>query len=75
MVLKFIKDKKRINKKKRGISYHIITYTGLIMIWRGVWGISDVYLLPENYLLSHIASLLIGFAIIYLNDFSLSELE
>lgn len=75
MLLKLIKGKKRINKKKRGILYYVITYTGLIMIWRGVWGISDVYLFPGDYLLSHLVSLLIGFAIIYLNDFSLSELE
>lgn len=75
MILKFIKVKKRINKKKRGIFYYLITYTGLIMLWRGIWGISDVYLFPGDYLLSHFASLLIGLAIIYFNDFSLSELE
>lgn len=75
MLLKFIKVKKRINKKKHGTLYYLITSVGLIMVWRGVWGLSDVYLFPGDYLLSHLASLLIGFAIVYFNDFSLSELE
>ncbi|MCR4326503.1 MAG: hypothetical protein NUV52_02520 [Candidatus Roizmanbacteria bacterium] len=49
--------------------------TAVVMFWRGVWGILDSYLLPDNTLLSYAVSVLVAFAILYLDDFHLKELE
>ena len=46
--------------------FHTITVAfAIILFWRGVWGLMDIYLFPENYLLSSIASILIGIIILY----------
>lgn len=37
-----------------------------VAFWRGVWGVLDVYLFPENYLLSSLISLAIGIIILYI---------
>lgn len=62
-------------KKKHKLTYSIITGLGIIVFWRGIWGIMDTYFFPNNELLSYSLSILLGFLILYLNDFSLKELE
>ena len=37
---------------------------GLVCFVRGVWGLSEIYLFPQNFLLSQISSILIGFLIL-----------
>lgn len=61
--------KKRILNKKPANSYYkilstVIIATAVVFFWRGVWGIADVYLFPENYLLSSWISALVGFIIL-----------
>ncbi len=38
----------------------LISAFAIISFWRGVWGLLDLYLLPHNYNLSLITSLVIG---------------
>jgi len=47
---------------------------GVVLVWRGLWGLIDIYLFPNNAFLSHGLSLIIGLAILYANDRKLSEL-
>jgi uncharacterized membrane-anchored protein len=52
-----------------------IVASGVILIWRGVWGFMDVYFFPENPVLSYIFSILIGLIIIIADDFLIDELK
>ena len=42
----------------------LITSIAMIAIWRGMWGLMDLYLIPENYLFSQIASVILGITIL-----------
>ena len=52
----------------------LVAATAVVMFWRGVWGLLDVYLFPENQAVSFIVSIIIGIALMLLNDFKLNEL-
>ena len=67
-------SKKRRTLKLKFIS-PLITGIAVIAFWRGLWGLMDLYLFPENEILSYFISALLGVLILYLNDFSLEELE
>ena len=68
--------KKRRPFNQRHPHLHILAVAVLvIMVWRGVWGLLDAYLFPNNLFLSYVTSLAIGLAVLYFNDFSLSELK
>lgn len=43
----------------------IIVAFAIILFWRGLWGLMDVFLFPENQMLSYILSIFIGMAILY----------
>jgi len=47
----------------------IITALAIVSIWRGVWGLMDIYLFPENPTLSFIISLSMGLVILFLIAF------
>lgn len=53
----------------------IITAVALIMLWRGVWGLMDNYLFPENPDLSFVFSILAGLLILFLDDFRFEEIR
>ncbi len=50
----------------RNIFYALLIAFAIISFWRGVWGLMDLYLFPNNYTLSLAISLLIGIVILYL---------
>jgi len=52
-----------------------MTGTAIIVFWRGVWGLLDLYLFPDQPLLSYIICIIIGLAIVFINDSSISELH
>ena len=52
----------------------MITGIGIVIFWRGIWGLADVYLYPEKPALSYIISLFAGMLILYLNDKSWSDM-
>lgn len=57
-------------KKKRGrlykILFAILIAFAVVSFWRGIWGLMDLYLFPNNYELSLISSVLIGILILIL---------
>lgn len=67
----------RFKKKKR--SKQIILSLGvgisLIAFWRGIWGLMDLYIFPNNYELSLWLSLLAGLAVLYLTHHLIKELK
>ena len=47
---------------------------GIVLVWRGVWGLLDLYLFPGNEALSFTVSIIAGIVILYFNDGKLNEL-
>ncbi len=47
---------------------------GVVLVWRGVWGLADMYVFAENELLSYVASVGIGAAIILLLHEKLNDI-
>ena len=37
----------------------------VVLFWRGAWGIMDLYVFPDNDLLSYIVSLVLGIGILF----------
>lgn len=52
----------------------LITGVAIVAFWRGAWGLLDYYLFPDNFLLSYLISFIGGLFILYINDFSISEI-
>ncbi len=67
---------KKINtfKSHHQIIFAIIIGVSLICFWRGVWGLLDMYLLPNNEELSYWASLAVGLFILYGTNYIVKEL-
>lgn len=42
----------------------LIAAFAIISIWRGFWNILDTYLIPENYLLSQVLSIIVGIIVL-----------
>lgn len=55
--------------------YHLITGLAIVIFWRGAWGLADIYLFPENLALSYTVSTILGLVLLFINDFSASELS
>ena len=65
-------------KEKSGFKHFatvLVTAAAVVFFWRGVWGILDHYLFPENPMLSYLSSLLLGLFILWLDDKEISELQ
>lgn len=53
----------------------LVTVAGIVMVWRGIWGLMDIYLFPGNPTLSYTLSILIGLVILYIDDKAFDELR
>ena len=67
---------KKISKLKthHQIIFAIIIATAVILFWRGVWGILDLFLLPNNPLWSYSISIALGLGILALTGYITKEL-
>ncbi|MDO8623580.1 MAG: hypothetical protein Q7R52_05010 [archaeon] len=54
-----------MDRKMKEVGRTIIVAFAIILFWRGLWGLMDVFLFPENQMLSYILSIFIGMAILY----------
>ncbi len=68
------KKYKNRNKLYR-FMYHLITGLAMVIFWRGAWGLMDLYLFPGNQALSYVVSIIFGLILLFINDFSASELS
>jgi len=65
------------NKKKRNlrnILFTIIIAFAIVSFWRGIWGLMDLYLFPENQVVSLLVSVLLGIIILYFTKHLLTNL-
>ncbi|MBD3252550.1 hypothetical protein GF386_02365 [Candidatus Pacearchaeota archaeon] len=64
--------------KKRGkfrlAIYAIVIGFAVISFWRGIWGLWDVYVFPNNYRLSLWVSLMVGLVILVFTHHLVKEL-
>jgi len=61
-------------KKKHQILFAILIAFAVVSFWRGVWGLMDEYLLPNNYELSLWISLILGIGILVWTHYATKEL-
>ena len=40
----------------------------VISFWRGVWGLMDLYLFPNNHIISFTISIIVGLVILYTTE-------
>lgn len=53
----------------------IIDLLGIIIIWRGIWGIFDIFIFPGNPVLSYLFSIVLGFILLLIDGNGLDELK
>ncbi len=61
-------------RKDRHWLYVLAAGIALVVLWRGVWGLLDLYLFPDDPLASYSVSAVLGLGLLYFNDRSLDEL-
>ncbi len=64
-------------KLRKNISFLIIA-VGIVLIWRGVWGLADTFLFPNITILSFLASIGMGILVLLIHEpdkLDLRELE
>lgn len=65
---------KRIFSDKKNLFLIFSGVFGVILVWRGLWGLMDLYLFPGHPEFSYILSIALGFFILLADDFELEEL-
>ena len=67
---------KQISKmeSKHQLLFAIIIALAVVSFWRGVWGLMDEFLFPNNYQLSLWASLILGILILIITNYATKEL-
>ncbi|VVB67468.1 Fuseless [Candidatus Norongarragalina meridionalis] len=55
--------------------FAVLLMAALVLFWRGVWGLSDIYLLPQNYELSLWISLVAGALILVATGYLAKDLD
>ena len=52
----------------------MVIVIGVVFVWRGLWNLMDMYLLPDDFLLSNIVWIGLGIFLLYLIDGDLDNL-
>ena len=52
--------------EKKSVPYMTLIALSVVLFWRGIWGLADLYLFPMDAPLSYISSVLLGFSILML---------
>jgi hypothetical protein len=53
----------------------ILVIVAIIMLWRGVWELLNIYLFPGSPTFSNLLTIALGALILHLDDFSLKDLK
>ena len=76
-ILKQIKESPKLQEFKtlHPTGNVLVIIFSIIMIWRGLWGLLDIYFFPGSPTFSHLACFLIGAIVLYLDDFRIDNLK
>ena len=61
-------------KTRHQLFFAILIVFAVIAVWRGFWGLMDIYLFPNNYELSLWISLIVGILILAYTHYAVKEL-
>ena len=67
-----IESYKKLKRKHKNI-FAFFVIIALILIWRGVWGLADIFLFPSNQTISFLFSIIIGLVILAILRFTVSK--
>ncbi|MFA6184813.1 MAG: hypothetical protein WCT51_02465 [Candidatus Shapirobacteria bacterium] len=67
------KVRKFLNRRKN--LRIIIDLLGAIAVWWGIWGILDLFVFPENHLVSYVVSIALGFILLIIDGNGLDDLK
>ncbi len=65
MLIRFLEKHILRKKTERHLGEALLIDVGAIMIWRGVWGLMDLYLFPERAQLSFVISIIAGLLLLF----------
>ncbi len=62
-------------KKNRVRKIFLALVVGLAVVsfWRGAWQLMDLFLFPNNYILSNVVSLVVGFVLLVFTHHAIRE--
>ncbi|MCK5282955.1 MAG: hypothetical protein KAK00_06100 [Nanoarchaeota archaeon] len=60
-------------KKHHRLTLSLIILSGIIFFWRGLWGLLETYLYPENPQISFFISLSLGIIILAITHYSIEK--
>jgi hypothetical protein len=60
--------------KKKQVTTALFVGTGVVLYWRGIWGLADLLLFPTNEFISYTISTLVGIVILYFTHYLIEEL-
>ena len=61
-------------KPTKQLAFAILLAFAVISFWRGIWGLMDEFLFPNNYRLSLVISLILGLLILVFTRYAVKEL-
>ena len=64
---------KRLRQNHQRI-FALIIAIGVILLWRGTWGLADLFLFPNNQLYRYLSCIAIGLAILISSQYMIKEL-
>ena len=66
---------KRFRKDNDSNLNTIIVCISVVMVWRWVWDLLDIYVFPNNPLISNLICIIVWLAILLIDDGKLEELQ
>lgn len=61
-------------KSHHQVIFALIISVGLIALWRGIWGLMDIYFFPSNQPLSLFLSVFLGIVMLFLVNYSIKQI-
>ena len=56
-------------------AHTLIVVFGVVLVWRGLWNLIDIYIFPGNPVFSSVVTVVLGVFLLYLPDGSLDDLR
>lgn len=53
----------------------LIDFVGIILLWRSTWGLVDMFVFPDQPLLSHLVTAAVGLILLTIDGDGLSDLN
>ncbi len=74
IVLVMVHRLKKFHSRFKTFGFVLTTVLGVVLFWRGVWGLMDIYLFPDQPTLSYLLSILGGLLVLWIDDGEIEEL-